>query len=81
MTNDRHVRIHTNGNFEALPSIQGLRRVSEDPEEDERLAAEYDAENSRVAQMLAENGFGLRGDEPGGVQINRFLHVNRAPIR
>jgi len=27
--------------------------------------------------MLEEKGFGIGGDEPGGVQINRVLQVNK----
>ena len=78
MTNDRHVRIYANGRCEALLAIQEFCQRSEDPEEDARLAAQYHAQNRRVAQMLEAKGFGLRGDEPGGVQINRFLHLNEA---
>jgi hypothetical protein len=77
MTNDRHVRILANGEEYGLPTIQELRLCSEDPVEDKRLDAEYYAENQRVAKLLQEKGFGLAGDEPGGVQINRALHINK----
>jgi hypothetical protein len=77
MTDDRHVRIGACGRCEALPTIHGFRRSSEDPTEDARLAAEYYAENQRVAKLLEAKGFGMRGDEPGGVQINRFLHLEQ----
>ena len=50
-----------------------MRLASQDPEEDARLAAEHLEENRRVARMLQEKGFGVQGDEPGGVQINRYL--------
>lgn len=77
MTNDSHVRIYADGHSEALPTIQELRLCSQDPEEDARLDAEYYAENQRVAKMLEEKGFGVAGDEPGGVQINRLLHLEK----
>jgi len=60
-----------------VPAIAGLRLCSKDPEEDARLKAEYCAENQRVARLLEEKGFDLTGDEPGGVQINRFLHLGK----
>ena len=77
MTNDRHVRIYASGEQEDLPTIQEFRLCSQDPEEDKRLEAKYYAENQRVARLLQEKGFGIAGDEPGGVQINRALHVNK----
>lgn len=75
MTEDRHVRIHADDHIEYLPTIAGMRRASEDPEEDARLKAEYLVENQRIARMLEEKGFGIEGDEPGGVQINRVLRL------
>ncbi len=77
MTNDRHVRLYASGICESLPAVQGLRFCSNDPEEDARWEAEYFAGNEEVARMLEAKGFGLRGDEPGGVQINRFLHLKK----
>ena len=77
MTSDRHVRMRGDGRCEELPAIRELCLRSEDPEEDARLEAEYFARNREVASMLEEKGFGLRGDEPGGVLINRYLHLNR----
>ncbi len=77
MTEDSHVRIYVDGHEEYLPEIVGMRLASEDPEEDARLEAEYYAENQRVARMLEAKGFGAEGDEPGGVQMNRFLQVNK----
>ncbi|MGH3088829.1 MAG: hypothetical protein ACRDSJ_16100 [Rubrobacteraceae bacterium] len=76
MTEDRHVRIHANGHMEDLPAIAGMRMASQDPEEDARLEAEHLAENQRIAKMLEAKGFGIEGDEPGGVQINRFLRIS-----
>lgn len=76
MTEDRHVRIYADGHVEYLPTIAGMRLASEDPEEDARLLAEYRAQNQRVARMLEDKGFGIEGDEPGGVQVNRFLHAD-----
>ncbi len=50
-----------------------MRRVSNDPEEDTRLEAEHRQKSRRVAETLEGKGFGIEDDEPGGVQINRFL--------
>jgi hypothetical protein len=41
---------------ESLPSIQTMRLVSQDPEEDARLEAEYFARNQKVSRMLEEKG-------------------------
>lgn len=79
MTNDRHVRTYADGRCESLPSIIEWRRCSQDPEEDARLEAEYYSKNQEVARILNEKGFGLTGDEPGAVQINRLLHVEKLP--
>ena len=77
MTDDRHVRIYSNGKTENLPVIESMRLASMDPEEDARLEAEFFTENQRIAEMLEAKGFGLAGDEPGGVQINRVLHLEK----
>ena len=75
MTDDEHVRIRSDGQVESLPTISSIRICSDDPEEDKKLEAAYLAENRRIARLLEEKGFGLSGNEPGGVQINRFLHL------
>jgi len=75
MTDDSHVRIYSDGRCEYLPTIGSFRIVSQDPEEDARLEAEYYRKNQEVARMLESKGFGIEGDEPGGVQINRLLHT------
>ncbi len=77
ITGDSHVRIYADGHSESLPTIRECRLCSDDPEEDARLDAEYYAENQRVAKILNDKGFGIDGDEPGGVQINRFLHLEQ----
>jgi hypothetical protein len=77
MAGDSHVRIHADGYSESLPSIGEFRLCSQDPEEDARLEAEYLAKNQEIAAMLEEKGFGIEGDEPGGVLINRFLHLQK----
>ena len=77
MTGDEHVRIYSSGITENLPAIRGMRICSADPVEEARLEAAYIAGNQAVSKMLTEKGFGLDGDEPGGVQINRFLHLGK----
>ena len=73
MTNDRHVRIYESGQVESLPAINSMRLASSDPEEDAKLEAEHREEQLKVSRILEEKGFGMEGDEPGGVQINRYL--------
>ena len=75
MTDDRHVRIYASGENLELPTIWMFCPASDDPNEDARLHAEYLAENQRVAEMLQAKGFGIEGDEPGGVQMNRALRL------
>jgi hypothetical protein len=77
MTSDEHVRLYAGGQREELPAILEFRLSSQDEEEDKRLEAEYEAENQRIARLLEEKGFGIAGDEPGGVLINRALHLNK----
>jgi hypothetical protein len=76
MTDDRHIRIYEDGRCEDLPAIGSVRLRSDHPEEDARLEADYFAENRRIGKLLEEKGFGLGGDEPGGIQINRHLHLS-----
>ncbi len=76
MCGDDHTRLYADGSSEDLEIIIQFRRCSLDPAEDARLEAAYFAENQRIAAMLEAKGFGLAGDEPGGVQMNRYLHVN-----
>ncbi len=73
MCGDRHARIFEDGTNEDFPAIISSVPISRDPEENARLRAEFYARNERVAQMLAAKGFGMRGGEPGGVQVNRAL--------
>jgi hypothetical protein len=73
MTNDRHIRLREDPTEEHLPMVSTMRPASQDPEEDDRLAAEHLEENRRVAKLLEEKGFGIEGDEPGGVQMDRYL--------
>ena len=73
MTNDRQIRLREDGTEEHLPIVSTLHPASQDPEEEARLAAEHLEENRRVAKLLEEKGFGIEGDEPGGVQMDRYL--------
>jgi len=75
MTNDRHVRIYEDGQVEDLPAIPDLRPCSEDPGEDARLKKEQHAEDLRVVEILEAKGFGMQGDEPGAVQIQRYQRL------
>ncbi|MDO9694420.1 MAG: hypothetical protein Q7W56_06785 [Candidatus Latescibacteria bacterium] len=76
MCGDEHTRFYADGGREDLDAIMEFRRSSPDPVEDARLEAAFFAENQRIAALLEAKGFGLAGDEPGGVQMNRYLHLN-----
>lgn len=88
MTNDRHVRIYSDGTVEWLEAIDGFHVTSDDPEEAARLKAEFYARNKAVAKMLEDKGFSfssdgpedsLSGDEPANIfgqvlnRVNRYL--------
>jgi hypothetical protein len=75
MTDDRHVRIREDGAEERLPTVSTFLIRSPDPTEDARREAEYLEHNRRVGRLLEEKGFGIAGDEPGGVQMNRYLRM------
>jgi hypothetical protein len=61
MTDDRHFRIFSDGRCETLPTISSF---------------EHFTDNQEVARMLEEKGFGIEGDEPGGIILNRLLRLN-----
>lgn len=77
MTSDDHYRVYANGKCQRLPVMRDMRMSSADPEEDARLDAAFYADNERIAEMLHAKGFNMRGDEPGGVQMNRLLRLKR----
>lgn len=60
------------------PAREDLRGGVGDLVENERLHREHREENRRIGRMLEEKGFGIGGDEPGAVQINRWLRMGGA---
>ncbi len=79
MTDDRHVRLREDGETESLPAMRTMRPSSRDPQEDAKLEAEYRSEMRRTAGILEEKGFVMEGDEPGLIQINRYLALEQDP--
>ena len=77
MTYDEHVRIYASGEYESLPAIQSARITSQHPEGHATLEAEQHAENRRIAKMLEAKGFGIEGNERGGVRIKRSLTLEQ----
>lgn len=75
MTNDRHIRIYADGTTEHLPAVCSMCFYPPNctPEEEQRILREHAAKNRQIAKDLDEKGFGLTGNEPGGVVMNRFL--------
>jgi hypothetical protein len=59
MTDDSHVRIRESGECEYLPAIGSMYLSSPDPVEAERRRAEHVQANRKVADLLAQKGFGL----------------------
>ena len=55
---DEHRRLRANGGRECLPSLQWAPASAEDSEEAQRLVADCQAENQRIAALLAAKGFG-----------------------
>jgi hypothetical protein len=76
MTNDRHVRIHADGRVESLPALSDMM-ISGPGDDKAKVEAEFYASNNRVAKMLEDKGFGIAGDEPMSVQLNRYLWLKR----
>jgi hypothetical protein len=74
---DDHVRIYADGRCVDLPCLSSIRACSKDPEKDAVLEAEHRAENQAIARLLEEKGFGLTGEEPLSVGLNRFLTLNK----
>ncbi len=75
MTNDGHVRIYEDGQTEYLKAIPDFRISSKDPVEDARLEKEFIEESRQINKMLEAKGFGMTGNEPGGVQIRRYQQL------
>ena len=75
MTDDRHVRVREDGSVEHLPTISTFGIASQDPIEDAKLGADYLKHNRRVGRMVKEKGFGVAGDEPLSVRVNRHLRL------
>lgn len=81
MTGDDHVRVYEDGEVEYLEAIESFCRTSWDPVEAERLSREAAEANARIARMLEEKGFGVSGDEPGGVGMVRWLRTGGEMLR
>ena len=75
MTNDGHVRVYFDGQIECLDSIPEFRSSSDDPVKDAQLELKYREECRKITEMLEAKGFGMTGDEPGGVQIRRYQQL------
>jgi hypothetical protein len=73
MTNDRHERLYADGSNQFLPTLEGMRPASPHPLEDAALADAQRRRNRDVLALLEEKGFGIAGDEPAFVQVQRYL--------
>jgi len=77
MTDDGHVRVYENGESESLDAIAGMRPCSSDPEENAQMKKEQHEEDNRIEAMLEAKGFGIGGDEPTSVQIQRYQRLQK----
>jgi len=68
MTDDRYVRIYENGKEIDLPALLSFRRLSEDPEEDQKLEEEYSRHNREIGRMLIDRVL-------DNSSVNMFLHA------
>jgi len=59
MTDDSHVRLHENGTYTELDSLQGFFVTSEDPVEAARLEEKFRKANRKIMDDLVEKGFTL----------------------
>ncbi|RWO81008.1 hypothetical protein [Mesorhizobium sp.] len=57
MSGSEHVRIHADGERKTLPALSQMQPVCDDPIENERLQAKYEAGQHEIAMMLREKGF------------------------
>ncbi len=73
MTNDRHVRIRSDGTQQLLPALDGMIARYEDPEKDARSKKEWIEKTKRVWKMLEEKGFTANGSEHGSFVVNTDL--------
>ena len=73
MTNDRHVRIRSDGSHESLETISEFYVTPKDPAEAEAAKREFYERNRGVDKMLREKGFGMTGKEHGSARVNRWL--------
>ncbi len=75
MTSDRHRRLYTDGTAVCLPALREFHPWSPDEERSRVLQVDYFSENQRTLDLLEKKGFGVTGEEPGGVLINRALRL------
>lgn len=83
MTNDRHVRLYSNGDVKALPTMsQGyVIPNGASKEEQEELEAKYTAYNQSVEELLNEKGFLMTDQAHPSAQINRWLQTQSVTDR
>ena len=77
MTNDRHVRLHSNGAETSLPAYQSMRISSDDSQEDEQLENEFWEFNEHVTQELESKGFTSQCDMHPSTSLNHALLRSR----
>lgn len=78
MTNDRHVRLHANGDQEDLPAMAAGYSIPQGATETERKEArrKHFAHNQAVEKLLDEKGFVMTDQAHGSALINRYLQTH-----
>ena len=72
MTNDRHVRLHSDGRRENLETVQEHYVSPKDPAKAEQAKADFHARNRAVRRMLDEKGFTLEGEVHPSVAVRHY---------
>ena len=77
MTNDRHLRLYSDGSGEGLRTLaQGIQYPRGATAEDEaRIQKDQYERNRGIAEMLERKGFGIEGDEHMSAQLLRFMQT------
>ena len=81
MTNDRHVRLHADGEEEMLPAMGWAYGYPEGASEKEKEAAraKYHTHNQAVEKLLQEKGFVMTDQAHPSAQVNRYLKTHSQP--
>ena len=76
MTNDRHVRVHANGEEECLPAIASGYSYPQDATPEEKARDEYLEYDRGIEKLLQKKGFLMTNQAHGCAILNRYLQTH-----